>query len=217
MSASLPLLYSFRRCPYAIRARMVLRYAGIQCVLREVLLRNKPQAMLDISQKGTVPVLQLADQVLDESLDVMQWALSKSDPEGWAVPDEHLLVERNDGYFKYYLDRYKYFDRYPEQPQDWYFDQALVFLQELEVRLQSHPGGPLFLTGKQLCWIDVAIFPFVRQFAFVDKEKFDAQALPGLQQWLDYFLESDLFLSVMNKYPFWAEGDPLTVFPAVQL
>lgn len=193
---------------------MALQYAGVECELREVLLKDKPAAMLALSEKGTVPVLQVHEQVLDESLDVMRWALSAADPDGWLdIEDKAGLVERNDGAFKYYLDRYKYFDRYPEQSQQWYCEQALVFLRDLETRLQPSDGKPGFLYHDTLSWVDVAVFPFVRQFAFVDKQKFDALDLPALHQWLDYFLESELFLKVMTKYFVWTAGDPLTLFP----
>ena len=123
------------------------------------------------------------------------------------------MVQRNDGSFKYYLDRYKYFDRYPEQSQQWYCDQAFGFLRDLEARLQISNAEPGFLYHDTLSWVDVAIFPFVRQFAFVDKHKFDALHLPAVHQWPNYFLQSELFLKVMTKYPVWAVGDPLTLFP----
>ena len=214
MASSIPILYSFRRCPYAIRARMAMSYAGIQCELREVVLKDKPQAMLDLSSKGTVPVLQLEDDIIDESLDVLYWALQKSDPQGWLQPGfPHPLVSRCDDYFKFHLDRYKYSDRYPERDAAIYFAAGVEYLLELEHSL-SNPGvHRSFLVGNRVSWVDVAIFPFVRQFAFVDKPAFDRLAMPELKAWLDYFLESNLFNSVMDKYPMWQSEDEAIRFP----
>ncbi|MFT4635846.1 MAG: glutathione S-transferase, partial [Chitinophagales bacterium] len=186
----LPILYSFRRCPYAIRARMAISYSGVECELREVVLKNKPSAMLQSSAKGTVPVLVDDGLVVDESIEVMAWALARSDPHDWLRQSlGHQLIKRNDQQFKFYLDRYKYFERYPEQSQSWYFDKALEFLSCLESRLKVDENGCPFLETPQLSVLDVAIFPFVRQFAFVDKPRFDSQCLPKLQAWLSFILE----------------------------
>lgn len=203
-------LYSFRRCPYAIRARLALWYAGVSFELREVVLKNKPQSLLDVSVKGTVPVLILTDgTVLDESVDIMHWALSQSDPDGWSAESlRNTLVEQNDGDFKYYLDRYKYFDRYPEQSQKYYLEQACAFIAELESKLSSDSK---WLNGDSLCALDVAIFPFVRQFAFVDKPTFDQLPYPKTQQWLTNLLVCELFQSVMLKYSAW-QPDRAPVF-----
>ena len=201
-----PILYSFRRCPYAIRARMALNYAGIAVELREVLLRDKPFSMLQASAKGTVPVLVLpGDRVIDESAEVMRWALDQQDPQRWWRNDlanaTNALVEENDFVFKKHLDHYKYADRHPEQTAIFYRTAAEEFLQKLEQRLVRRH----FLMDSDLSFADVAIFPFIRQFAFVDKAWFDQTSYPKLQAWLQSFLDSDLFLSVMKKFPTWRE------------
>ena len=185
---------------------MALQYASVDLELREVLLRDKPVAMLEASAKGTVPVLVLPDgRVIDESYDVMRWALAKSDPDGWWQEDleseANDLVQQNDFVFKEFLDRYKYADRYPEHQQSYYRKKAESFLQLLEQKLTV---GSYLLTGKPT-FSDVAIFPFVRQFAFVDKAWFDQAPYPKLQVWLQAFLDSELFLSVMTKFPKWEE------------
>jgi len=185
---------------------MALNYAGIAVELREVLLKDKPRAMLLASAKGTVPVLLLPDgSVIDESIDVMHWALTQRDPGHWLHDylnsDAERLVEENDLVFKKHLDHYKYADRYPQHPQLYYRDKAEKFLSQLEQRLCLHS----YLLADQLTFSDVAIFPFVRQFAFVDKAWFDRAPYPKLQAWLQMFLDSDVFLSVMTKFPRWQE------------
>lgn len=210
---SLPILYSFRRCPYAIRARMALAYAGIVCELREVLLRSKPTAMLTISPKGTTPVLQLLNGcVLEESLDIMDWALEQNDPDCWAKFEGGALslgkelIASNDLEFKLHLDRYKYFQRFPEETQSVYRQQAEVYLQTLEAALQQHQ----FLLSDRLTLVDVAIFPFVRQFAHVDLEWFHSAPYLCLQQWLSWHETSELFLHVMQKCEVWQPEQPST-------
>ena len=199
----LPILYSFRRCPYAIRARMAIVYASINLELREVSLANKPAEMLSISPKGTVPVLQLEERVIDESIEVMDWALAQSDPDNWLALDlqqqQQSLIEENDNQFKLWLDKYKYWDRHPEQLQQAYRSQAEKFISKLEKNLTQHS----YLLGNKICMADIAIFPFIRQFAFVDKDWFDQADYPNLQQWLNKFLESHLFNQVMKKYSVW--------------
>lgn len=194
-----PLLYTFRRCPYAIRARLAIAVAGVGVREHEVALRDKPTAMLAISPKGTVPVLQLADGcVLEQSLDIMRWALSISDPEGWLrgdVPAAHALIDTNDGEFKQALDRYKYANRFPEQPASAYRDLAAPFLRAVETRLAENG----FLSGNQITLADAAIFPFVRQFASVDREWFDASEYRNLIAWLQRWEASALFARVMRK------------------
>lgn len=203
----LPVLYSFRRCPYAIRARMAICYAGIPVELREILLKNKPSSMLAVSPKGTVPVLVLPDgRVLDESCDVMYWALAVHDPDNWMDPakshEVSRLIAENDGSFKTHLDHYKYADRYPEQTPADYRVEGEVFLQTLETCLQQQP----FLLGHQPGFADVAIFPFVRQFSLVDPDWFSSAPYPGLRHWLNRWLECPLFTTVMEKYPVWQDG-----------
>ncbi|MGB0459238.1 MAG: glutathione S-transferase [Porticoccaceae bacterium] len=203
----LPILYSFRRCPYAIRARMAIAYASITLELREVALANKPAAMLAISPKGTVPVLQLSDRVIDESVEVMRWALSQSDPENWLASDsqqeQSTLIDENDNEFKQWLDKYKYWDRYPEQSQQDYRKKAEKFLSNLELRLQHNS----YLLGNNICMADIAIFPFIRQFAFVDKPWFDDADYPSVQRWLNQFLQSKLFEQVMVKHVLWQQPE----------
>ena len=206
----LPILYSFRRCPYAIRARMALCYSGVQCELREVVLRDKAPEFLQVSASGTVPTLVLEDQVLDESFDIMRWAMDQSDPEGWLEMPEagYDLVEETDGPFKKALDRTKYASRYPDANKDDHLRTAQEFLKKLDSMLDNQH---LFADTPRLA--DVAIFPFVRQFAFIDKTWFDAQDWPRLHRWLESHLASELFLNVMPKYPKWQSGDGKTLFP----
>ena len=191
-------LYSFRRCPYAMRARMALRYSGIPLSIVEVSLKAKPAEMLAASPKGTVPVLVCADgRVIEQSLDIMQWALARHDPDNWLQPDSAALIEANDSSFKVDVDRYKYAIRYPEYPMEHYRAQGAVFLQRLEYLLTRAP----YLAGTALSLADVALAPFVRQFAHVDREWFEQAPYPCLKAWLERFLASELFVSVMAKSP----------------
>jgi len=196
-----PLLYSYRRCPYAMRARMALWCAGVQVDVVDISLREKPAAMLAVSPKGTVPVLHCADGlVLDESLAIMHWALGQHDPLGWLLqadqPEQLRLVQCNDSDFKYWLDRYKYAERYPELGAEYYRKQALdCLIIELEQRLTATP----YLGGQTACLSDVAIFPFVRQFAAVDAAWFAQDSCPATRAWLEGWLHSALFKTVMDK------------------
>ncbi|MCG6120015.1 MAG: glutathione S-transferase [Blastomonas sp.] len=204
----LPILYSFRRCPYAMRARMGLLASGQGADLREVVLRAKPQAMLDVSPKGTVPVLVLPDgEVIDESLDIMRWALRHADPEGWLAGDDAALIAANDGPFKHHLDRYKYPSRYDEDPLA-HRAQGLAHLNDLDARL----GESLYLCSDDRTLADIALFPFVRQFAATDADWFAAQTLPRVQRWLAVLVESDLFARCMVRVPPWQPGDAPRVF-----
>ena len=214
---TLPILYSFRRCPFAIRARFAIDVSGRRCALREVVLRDKPDAMLAASPKGTVPVLVKPDgEVLDESVDVMLWALSAADPEGWLAPPRGdcpqmlALIDRNDSEFKHHLDRYKYASRFPDEDAGEHRRAGADFLDELERRLVD--TGYLFGSAPALA--DVALAPFVRQFAIADREWFVARDWPALQSWLAGFESSPRFERVMAKRPPWREGDPVTPFPA---
>jgi glutathione S-transferase len=207
-----PILYSFRRCPYAMRARLALTVSGTPCELREVTLRAKPAAMLAASPKGTVPVLVLpSGAVIDESLDIMRWALATSDPEDWLERDDPPLIAENDGAFKHALDRYKYPERYAEDPRE-YREQGLAFLQRIDARLAA--GGQLCGPVRGLA--DAAIMPFVRQFAAVDRLWFDAQPLPHLRAWLGEHLASALFDTIMTRRQPWTPGDPPIFLPDLQ-
>ena len=205
---TLPVLYSFRRCPYAMRARLALRYAGVAFELREVALKAKPAALLALSPKATVPVLQLPDgTVLEESLDIMAWALARSDPEGWLTQgppaEAQALIGRNDGPFKVLLDRYKYANRHPEFAPAHYRQQAVdLHIGPLNERL----GATAYLLGEGPSIADAAIFPFVRQFAGVDEAWFAEAPFPALRGWLDRWLTSPLFRDVMEKFPLWEAG-----------
>lgn len=210
----MPILYSFRRCPYAMRARLALLTSGQQVELREVVLRDKPAEMLEASPKGTVPVLLLLDgTVIDESRDVMAWALAQNDPENWLQEDMRQaaeLMDACDGDFKHHLDRYKYASRYKGAVADDHRKAAEGFLQTLEEQLQDHA----WLLGAVPTIADYAIFPFIRQFANTDRSWFDRRPYPHLRAWLERLLTSDAFLRVMKKYPQWHAGDQETVFPA---
>lgn len=210
------LLYSFRRCPYAMRARLGLTSANIKVELREIVLRNKPAHMVELSPKATVPVLRLqTGDVVDESLDIAIWALKQNDPEQLLSPKEIslddmlALIKENDGPFKHHLDRTKYAVRYPEDEKQDHIKGASEFLNKLNDRLSNQA----FLFGDTRSLADITIAPFVRQFANIDRAWFDAQPWPHLIRWLNEFLESELFLSIMEKYAPWQEGDKITWFP----
>lgn len=217
--SSLPVLYSFRRCPYAMRARLALKASGVPVALREVVLRDRPDELLAASPKGTVPVLVLpGGDVIDQSLDIMRWALAQHDPEAWLPPEgspqdgltRHWLLA-NDGAFKRLLDSYKYPERHPEHPASHWREQALTqHLQPLEALWQAQ-GGP-HLLGPQPGLLDAALMPFVRQFARVDAAWWAQVPLPGLQQWLAQWLASPLFDSVMLRWSAWRPGDAEQLF-----
>ena len=205
---TLPVLYSFRRCPYAIRARLALRQAGIEVELREVVLRDKPAEMLAISPKGTVPVLQLPDgRVIDESIDIMNWALGQKDPDGWLMQGEEdeqaELIALNDAHFKPALDRYKYSERFPQKSAAEWRAAAEDWLAPLESLLSDRT----YFFGNTPSLADAAIFPFVRQFAGVDTEAFERAPLPRMRNWLDAWLVSPLFAAVMTKHAPWRAAD----------
>ena len=201
----IPILYSYRRCPYAMRARMALQYAGIQVEHREIALNNKPHSMLLASPKGTVPVLCVAGLILDESLDIMHWALRKSDLDDWAVVDETISqawMIKNDGPFKALLDQYKYPNRYPNLNQAEVLNAAKeLMLKPMETALQSSE----YLLGNKMTWVDVAIFPFIRQFSMVNQEQFEKLPFALTKQWLNQHIKSELFNSVMHQYPNWID------------
>jgi glutathione S-transferase len=213
----LPVLYSFRRCPYAMRARLALQYSGVKVELREVVLRDKPDTMLRLAKNATVPMLELPEgRIIEESWDIIIWATRQNDPDLWLGADEsnlfesEMLIEMNDYSFKTDLDHYKYADRYPEHPIEHYRTQGEEFLQDLEDTLSQSR----YLLGETISIADVGIFPFIRQFAFVDKAWFDQAPYPKLQAWLQELLDSTLFESTMMKLPAWKQGDKPVIFPA---
>jgi glutathione S-transferase len=207
---NIPVLYSFRRCPYAMRARLAIAESRTTVELREVILRDKPTHMLFLSQKGTVPVLWLPDdKVIEESFDIMNWALSRNDPNGLLKSSEHnSLIERIDTNFKYHLDRYKYSSRYPETHAIQHRQHALLILSEIETILDDN-----WLNGKNPGFVDLAILPFIRQYRIADIKWFDAcTEIPKVQAWLANFLAWNGFQKIMKKYSQWEDGTPGVLF-----
>ncbi len=212
---SLSCLYSFRRCPYAMRARLGLLFAELPVELREITLKNKPVHMLAISPKGTVPVLQLADGVvIEESREIMEWALEQQDPQELMNPKTlhqgNTLIEQNDQEFKYWLDRYKYADRHLEMTQTEYRQKGEAFLQILEELLTKNT----YLLEDSVTIADIGIMPFVRQFAHVDRDVFYSLPYPKLQIWLKNWLAHPLFIQAMTKFQPWQDGDEPVIFPS---
>lgn len=205
-----PLLYSFRRCPYAMRARMALAKADIDLRLREIILRDKPPHMLQLSPKGTVPVLQLPDgTVLDESLDVMSWALAQHDPQDWLRARDDRLIALFDGDFKHHLDRYKYATRYEGADALTHRIACCEILQTLEPMLTDD-----WLAGAQAGFTDVAILPFIRQFRIADPDWFDTELeLPKLRAYVMRFLDWPDFTRIMQKYDLWLTSESEHAFP----
>ena len=207
----LPILYSFRRCPYAMRARMAIWASDTTVSLREVVLRYKPAALIEASPKATVPVLVLSNgTVIEESLAIIDWALEQNYPNSWcdASPETAALINACDGGFKGWLDKYKYADRYPEQSAVYYREQAEEFIGELEQRLSAQR----WLGGERATRADVAVFPFVRQFAGVDPTWWLDAPYPTVRTWLNDWLMSDTFTGVMAKYPPWQPDEPEVMF-----
>jgi len=202
---SYPILYSFRRCPYAIRARLAIAASNLEVELREVFLNDRPQTLYDISPKGTVPVLLLEDgNVIDESIDIMKWAADQSSSDWYnnntKLQDE--LVHHNDFEFKQWLDKYKYHDRHPENTFEHYRDKCANTLFQYEVLLEQIP----YLRGEKIQLVDMALFPFVRQCANVDREWF-ATTFPKVEYWLEHWIQSEVFKCVMPKFDAWKLGD----------
>ena len=213
MKESLPILYSFRRCPYAMRARFALVYSGIKCELREVDLKNKPQELLEISPKGTVPVLLLPDNtIIEESMDIINYALKHNDPDQWLCKDLKLLddiVTRMDNKFISVLRKYKYYSRHPEQSKEYYLKQAEEqFIIWLEEKLRRSA----YITGEKISNVDIVIFPFIRQFSLVDQEWFDNSKYNHIKQWLQSFINNPIYDIVMQKHLPWQRGDKNKVF-----
>ena len=210
---NLPILYSFRRCPYAMRARMAIHISGQKCELREVLLRDKPPSMLEYSAKGTVPVLILQDgKVIDESLDVIDWALNLNDPDNWQRSKDtektKELIKINDGEFKYHLDRYKYSKRYDNEDPEFHKKKCLKFIESINNELNNSK----YIFDDNISYADIVLLPFIRQFRIADMEWFDALPYDNLKNWLSGFLDSTLLNSIMKKYDLWKEGDKSIVF-----
>ena len=200
---TLPILYSFRRCPYAMRARMALILASQKCELREILLKNKPDEMLKISPKGTVPVLQLPDKVLDESLDIISWACksSVSDMHIYSRVEEAMsdeLIQLFDSEFKYHLDRYKYSSRYGVESKE-HQKECKTILKNLEVMINPNP----WIFGRQVSLLDISILPFIRQCKIANPDWFFAQKFVKVIGLLNYFENDDLFIQAMQKYDLW--------------
>jgi glutathione S-transferase len=200
---NLPILYSFRRCPYAMRARMALILASKQCELREILLKNKPDHMLEISPKGTVPVLQLPDKVLDESLDIISWATVShlDNVHIFSKTEETLymeLVHLFDTKFKHHLDRYKYSSRYGADPSE-HKEECKIILENLDAKINPSP----WVFGLQVSLLDISILPFIRQCKIANPEWFDAQQFKKVIGLLDYFEQDNLFIQAMQKYELW--------------
>jgi len=200
---NLPILYSFRRCPYAMRARMALILASKQCELREILLKNKPDHMVEISPKGTVPVLQLPDKVLDESLDIISWATVSNldNVHIFSKTEETLymeLVHLFDTKFKHHLDRYKYSSRYGADPSE-HQEECKIILENLDAKINPSP----WVFGPQVSLLDISILPFIRQCKIANPEWFDAQQFKKVIGLLDYFEQDNLFTQAMQKYELW--------------
>ncbi|MFT7681161.1 MAG: glutathione S-transferase [Moritella dasanensis] len=210
------IFYSFRRCPYAMRARLAVCYSQVEVELREVVLKDKPISLLAYSPKGTVPVLVTHDKkVIDESRDIMQWALAQNDSNDWCRQSQpnlqkqiRSLIDENDNEFKAILDKYKYADRHPEFTEAQYREQGSHFLTQLELLLRLHNN----LISEDVSLADMAIFPFIRQFASVDKVWFEQSPYPKLRAWLARYTSSTLFTDIMYKYPQWSAGDKAVYF-----
>ena len=204
-----PILYSFRRCPYAIRARLALVVSEINVEIREILLRDKPTDFINSSKSKTVPCL-VGEEIIDESLDIMLWALNQNDPESWLdMPNEgYEIINLIENEFKPYLDKTKYSSRYPEEDFEENRNRATNILRELE----SSQRGKFFF-GNKVSLCDVAIFPFVRQFAFINIDWFHEKNWKNLNGWLSSFLESEMFAICQKKYPQWESGNSSVYFP----
>ena len=210
MNDNIPILYSFRRCPYAMRARLAIYVSNIKVQLREILLRNKAPEFLLASEKGTVPVLVTQKEVIEESLDIMVWSLKQEDPEHWLnMPTEgYNWISRNDGPFKKALDHTKYSTRFPDLDAKLERAKALEFLTDLNLQI----GNSKWMFGKNCSLADMALLPFIRQISNIDRHWFYSQNLPNVQKWLNYFLETNHFFQIMKKYSIWTSNNPPIIF-----
>ena len=212
-----PILYSFKRCPYAMRARMAIFLTDIQCELREVHLKNKPQSMLDLSPKGTIPVLQIdTSKVIDESLEIVEWALGINDifKKNKILPDQEVLtkdlISLFDEEFKFHLDRYKYSVRYKDANPIQSRSKCLEILNKIENSISNSN----WFFGDSVNKLDICILPFIRQFRIADPKWFDSlNEIHQVKSWLNHFLKSPLLLNIMNKNDPWQEGDQAQIFP----
>ena len=211
---NIPILYSFRRCPYAMRARMALQLANVQCELREVELKNKPEEMLAVSPKGTVPILVLDNSVLDESNDIIQWVQSNN---------PNILMDLNreqaqqtlewialfDGEFKHHLDRYKYYQRYESDAEN-----HRACCDEILYLLDQYISSSYWIFSEELSLLDISILPFIRQFKIADEKHFFSQDYLKVIELFKKFEDSQLFKSIMHKYNPWrADQKESIIFP----
>jgi glutathione S-transferase len=211
ISEALPILYTFRRCPYAMRTRMALLYSGIPVEIREVKLSNKPKSLLEISPKGTVPVLVLKDKVIDESLEIIKYALSVNDPKSWIpknkeIPWKMIETVNKNGELNELISKYKYFEKYPEKSQQEHREALEESLQSFETLLNKTN----FLISDEITIVDICLFPFIRQLAKVDRKWFSKTFLK-MDSWLAFFENSELFNNVMKNYKPWKEFDEIII------
>ena len=211
-----PTLYSFRRCPYAMRARLALRLCKIECIIREISLKAKNIEFLKVSPKGTVPVLVLPNgKVLEESLDIINWSLEQNDPNNLKVNDK-VTKKINDKYiqlfdkdFKFHLDRYKYSSRYNISNSEIHRNKARNILTEINTMLE----GKDYIGGQCMSLLDISILPFVRQYRIADINWFDNHlGLPNINNWVNIFLNTEILASIMTKYKVWEKEDPPILF-----
>tara|TARA_B100000427_G_scaffold326880_1_gene336367 strand:+ start:1421 stop:2011 length:591 start_codon:yes stop_codon:yes gene_type:complete len=196
-----------------MRARMAIYTSQQKCEIREVLLKDKPPSMLGYSSKGTVPVLVLqSGNVIDESLDVIDWALDINDPYNWKRSKDSKktkeLIEINDGDFKFHLDRYKYSKRYENEDPNFHREKCLTFIKMINEELKDSK----YIYDNEISYIDISLLPFIRQFRIADNEWFDELPYENVKSWLSKFLDSSLLNSIMKKYDLWKEGDEVTIF-----
>ena len=217
----MPILYSFKRCPYAMRARMALYLSDISCELREVSLKNKPPSMIKLSPKGTVPVMLLENgKVIDESIDIINWCLEqKFFFEDKLSKSETLYTERTislfDSTFKFHLDRYKYSSRYNDVDESHHRECCFNILKEIELYINDSNHDWFFTNS--INKIDIAILPFIRQFRIANSEWFDNnEEIPKVKKWLSKFLKSTILKNVMINYKVWDEDSPVSLFPISQ-
>ena len=213
---SYPILYSFKRCPYAMRARMALYLAEIKCEIREIRLSNKPEHMLEISPKGTVPILILEDKVIDESYDIVNWVIKKHDIFNDNLRSDQInltesLIKIFDEEFKYHLDRYKYSTRYENTDSDFHKAECLKILIDLEIITSDSK----WIFGEKLNKLDISILPFIRQFRIANPEWFDSlEEISKIKKILNNYLDSEEFKKIMFKYDEWQLGSKPTFFPS---